>query len=223
MTQATNRKKHVMTKQDSDNIELRVGKLESAVESLAQDVKGINSAIHEISVGFNTFKEAVIERIGKVSEPRWPLIISIASLVTTMVVMGATLIAFLFSGQSAIIQNNKRDIATLQQQLIDQEFARGQFITWKENVTAELVHIGQTIEDIRQWKITHAQDAGYIQAEIDNLNKKYDQLYQEFIAFGSFTASNRWTKEDHQHYELMIEGRLEELRNCIDNIEACMQ
>ena len=136
----TNKEPRMNHQQEEHNIaiESRVGRLEGAVDTLAGSVKTIGNDVSTLSAGFNDFKQIIIEKIGKVSTPKWPLIISVATLVVTIILMGATLTAFLFSGQESAIRHNENTIVTIQDNLMNQEFSRGQNEVWKENIVERI-------------------------------------------------------------------------------------
>ena len=80
-----------------------------------------------------------------------------------------------------------------------------------------------TLETVRQWKIEHIESSAYkfgeIDARIELVDRNMNSIYEDFKQFSSNTAAGRWTKEDHQHYEILNEAKLAEIRENLQKIQ----
>jgi len=190
---------------NSGDLEIRVGRLEGTMESLAQEVKQTNRNLQEFARETNNninqlatqvghIKDTLVKEISEVKDafscqitqktkPDWSSILSVIALITTIIVMGATLVAFIFSGQSERININNGKIANIEQQMLDRSFEHGQINNWMKNNEEKIIHLTNECEILRLWKIAHIEEhsknnekCGKIESDIEYLKKDIDEL-----------------------------------------------
>jgi len=190
---------------NSGDLEIRVGRLEGTMESLAQEVKQTNHNLQEFARETNNninqlatqvghIKDTLVKEISEVKDafscqitqktkPDWGSILSVIALITTIIVMGATLVAFVFSGQSERITLNTGKINDIEQQIIDRSFEHGQINNWMKNNEEKISQLQIDTETLRLWKIEHIQEHskcaekfGKMESDIEYLKKGVDEL-----------------------------------------------
>jgi hypothetical protein len=234
------------------DLEVRMGKLESHVEHLINQVTRTNETVSNIAGSMSDFKEQVLKKLGEATAPKWPVIVGVLIQLLTVFGLCGTMIAFSLSGQSEKISDNLFSIAELRANAYDARFEDGKLAAWQEEINHEintldvtlqremtminaetqakvdglyqrlqtemelmidttkqkLATLSDTIGQIRDWKREHIAENSELQGR---LQAQVDILLQQFHEFQMYTSSNRWTREDHQHFEDLIMKRIENL------------
>ena len=96
--------------------------------------------------------------------------------------MGATLVAFMFSGQTERINTNTAKIATIEQQYIDANYQHGQIDQSLKNVEKKIEELNIDNETLRLWKVEHIEEHaqckeqfGKVQSDIEYLKKQVEK------------------------------------------------
>lgn len=158
------------------NIEGRVGRLEGAVETLVKEVEQTSSDVRMLVNRFNDFGREVSNEIGKATTPKWPLIASIGSLVTVTMMMAATLIAFIFSGQSERINDNRENIVKLVEKQEKIEYNHGRMDEWKEGVSKDIMSLDVNLQ--REMRLLNE----IINEKVENLDKKIQHEFNNTLS-----------------------------------------
>ena len=206
-------KKTVKDAINTADLEIRVGRLEGTMEALAEEVKqtnhnlqnfarDTNQNINQLAVQVSHIKDTLVKEIGDVkdafscqltqsSKPDWGIILSVIGLLTTVVVMGATLIAFMFSGQAEQIKINTDAVGVLQETDLKYNYEHGQTMQWIQSTEDKIAKLdllmndrwnreNELLETLRLWKIEHIEehadfreDIGKISSDIEFLKKGY--------------------------------------------------
>lgn len=190
---------------NSGDLESRVGRLEGTMESLAEEVKQTNHNLQEFARETNNninqlanqvghIKDTLVEQISEVKDvfscqinqktkPDWGIILSVVGLITTIIVMSATLVAFIFSGQSERIANNENKLLNVEQQVSSTNYQHGQVDNWIRNTEEKINQVNINTETLRLWKIEHIEEHasfkekdGKIESDIEYLKKSVDEL-----------------------------------------------
>jgi len=109
------------------NTEQRLDKLEIIVEKL---VEGQNKLEHQLEQAFSTLTESfesyrkeslaeINDVVKQVNQPKWPLVITLLSLMLTIFMALGGITAFVLSGQSHNMDSNTHKIETLQKDMTD--------------------------------------------------------------------------------------------------------
>lgn len=144
------------SKMSSDNqqnefnfqIESRVGRLEGAVESLTHEVQETSQNVRHLVASMGEFKTEISRNIGEATAPKWPLIASIGSLITTIMLLGATLIAFIFSGQSERITELKESVEDLNKHKNEMMYDRGANAEWRLTINHQFENVEDKFDDM---------------------------------------------------------------------------
>jgi hypothetical protein len=162
------------------NLELRVGRLEGAVQGLVADVKDIVNGMDSLTGNLNSFQKEVITALGETKTPKWSMIISLGSLIVAIFTLIGGIMAIVMNGQSAATIKLEQIVDKTRQELIDGKFQDGVNFAWKENIVKQTEDFHKEIVDIQQWKMLHierdAEIKGKIMAEIEFL-KQFEKRY----------------------------------------------
>ena len=109
-------------------LESRVDHLEGTMETLAQEVRTTNLNMQKISDNFSIFREDLLRRIGEITQPKWPLLLSAATLILMILGLGGTIVSLTVSGQRELIKSQEIQISKLFEVEIATKFemAKGQ-------------------------------------------------------------------------------------------------
>lgn len=214
---ATSAHKISMSDTMANNIETRVGRLEGAVESLASEVKQTNETVKDLAHHIMTFQDKVNSNINAASSPNWPLIVSMGSLIATIVIMGATLTAFMFSGQSERIADNRATIQHLRTTDYDAQYRHGSLDAWRENVNEELDDLDVTLQ--REIKLLN----DFTQERIVALDNKLQHEFNGSLQVHASALENlqSWQLKHSEEAATkfgLLEGQVEAMQKKVDVI-----
>jgi hypothetical protein len=150
------------------NVELRVGRLEGAVQGLVADIKDIAHTVDSLAGNLNTFQKEVITALGKTNTPKWSMIISLGSLIIAIFTLIGGIMAIVMSGQSAATAKLELVVDKTRQELIDGKFQDGVNLAWKDDASRK-------IKEFDNWRLLHierdAEIKGKILADIEFLKQ----------------------------------------------------
>lgn len=166
------------------HLESRVGHLEGTMETLAQEVRVTSESVREVTHTLSKVKDEIFARLGSLTAPRWPLIISIGTLLITILGLAGTIVALMLSGQRDAIETLKSQYVSLQTESSTGKLEDGRNMEWRNNVTKVLVDLDVKLQkeanlliDKTESKIT-ALDTK-LQLEFNNTNRILDGELKE--------------------------------------------
>jgi hypothetical protein len=203
-------------------LDTRVGRLEGLVTTLAHEVKETSQTIRELVNHFTDFKENILKNISRATAPKWPLIVSIGTLLLTILGLGGTIVALLMSGQQSSLNRHAEELATINAKITAQNYDNGILAQWMkqtdkamealdERLQKEMTLINNTTESKLKGlddklQIEFAGMNGTTQARIANLKEDYDNIRQWRLTFVA----------DHEKRMGKLEGTVEDLKKCAD-------
>jgi hypothetical protein len=134
-----------------NEIEVRVGKIESVLESITRQVEVTTKGIQNLSSGIQSFKEDILKQLGTVSQPKWPLLAGISTLVVTILSLCGTMIIFSLSGQSSNISENNAAIVELREKAYEERFEDGKFAAWQERLDSQILLLVNDFTEFRAY------------------------------------------------------------------------
>jgi len=187
-------------------LESRVGKLEGAVDNLISNFSHFSSEItntvNRIAENQTSFQDGVRKDLTQANAPRWPLIVGVATFVTTILALAVTVLTIILSGQSGAVAITNHNVDRLQSRLDDLRYHFGKLETQATTDAANII-------ELKQWRLNHTEEDSKFTGTTQT---KLDMLYDDYIDFRRVTANIRWTKLDQQDYEKRIENQLLSLR-----------
>lgn len=119
-------------------LESRVGRLEVGVELLTKEIQEIGQNVHSLSSGLGDFKEKILANIGQATTPKWPLIVSIGSLIITIMALAGGIASIMFSGQTEAIKEVQAVAKYLTNKQLDDAFVNGQVSAWRPQINEDI-------------------------------------------------------------------------------------
>lgn len=164
-------------------LEARVGRVEGIVETLAKDVEQINKAIITLTDSFSEFKDTIGNKLINATKPQWPLIVSIVSMVIMLLAMGASLIAFIFSGHAASIADIRHVQSVAMDKISDSKYDKGRIDMMCEIMNTKLVGLDDKIESLHEqtsilqtWQTDQIKNVAKNSEKIDNLSNIVERI-----------------------------------------------
>jgi hypothetical protein len=211
----------------SAHIEGRVGRLEGAVESLVSEVQETSKSVKLIAENLSGFRESFLGELNKDKTPQWPMIASVAGfIITIMTILGAFL-GFMLTNTKDSINANTTSISQVSNRLNARSYSDGETNQWHRTVDGSLTELNKNLQremllinDTTTAKVANLDDK--LQSEFGGINKRMESqiadIKQETNRINTWKDSvqtNRWTKEDQQHFDTALQDQLKELRTVL--------
>ena len=169
-------------------LDLRVGRLEGTMEQIQKDVQDNSRILGDLTQTIGIFKDSVMSKISQATAPKWPMIVSIGSLIMTILLLVGGGFTIVMSGQSESIREIQSDIDVLTKQQLNDAFERGKSIANKEALSEHLVRTDVFIEDIRGKQIEVLKNISDLQSHVKSLdeqtkiidNRRYTERFEKF-------------------------------------------
>ena len=107
-----------MSKNKDEQMDSRVGRLEGVVEALVNSVRSMTDSL-------GSFKDDILNKLGKASEPKWPLLATLTTIILTLFGLCVAIVTILLSGQGEAIQQNRIAIEQGKQTSITKAYNEG--------------------------------------------------------------------------------------------------
>lgn len=155
------------TKKDTSNehLESRVGKLEGTMETLAEGLKTTSANVDKLINQQNQFKEEVLGKLGGLTAPKWPLILSFIMAGLTILGLVGTVMAFMMSGQRDAIETLKAQIQIAQANEMNNKFEDGKTSILREKIFTDITDLKNEMSDIQKWRTFHENEDSRLHGE----------------------------------------------------------
>jgi hypothetical protein len=167
----------------NEHLDSRVGRLEGTMENLAAEVKATSESVRDISRSMGGFKEEILSRLGTIAAPRWPLIVSVGTLLLTIICLGGTIIALLMSGQRDAIETLKVQNQVVQSNLYNDRYETGRSSVIRDELKSDISDLNTTIADLKHWRLAHEVEdtefRGKILARQEMVIKEVDRFHTQ--------------------------------------------
>lgn len=164
------------------NIESRVGRLEGAVQSITRDVREMSHNIDRVASSLGDFKQEVVGHLGKLNSPRWPLIVSIATLVIGIFTLIGGIGAIILSGQSASVAKIEASLEKVRNESLESKYEDGKTSGWKEALVKKIEEDNKKTQEeiagLKAWRLIHAEKQASLEGTISSSLKYLDQFEQ---------------------------------------------
>ena len=176
------------TPNDKVTLDLRVGRLEGTMEQIQKDVQENSRVLVDLTQTIGIFKDTVMSKIGQATSPKWPIIVSIGSLVITILLLIGGGFTFAMSGQADSIKAVQSDVDSLIEQKIKDSYDHGRASADKDAINAHLLRTDTFTEDIRNKQIDVLKVISAQEAKIKNLEeqikivdcRRYNERFEKF-------------------------------------------
>jgi len=166
----------------NEHLESRVGKLEGTMETLAEGLKTTSTNVDKLINQQNQFKEEVLGKLGSLTAPKWPLILSFIMAGLTILGLVGTVMAFMMSGQRDAIETLKSQIQIAQVNELNNKYTDGQTSIIRENITRDITDLKNNILDIQKWRTFHENEDSKLHGEeyarMGKLDKDVEKIEQ---------------------------------------------
>lgn len=166
----------------NEHLESRVGKLEGTMETLAEGLRTTSTNVDKLINQQNLFKEEVLGKLGTLTAPKWPLILSFIMAGLTIFGLVGTVMAFMMSGQRDAIETLKAQIQTAQINELNNKYEDGKTSIIRENITNDLSSLKSSILDVQKWQVLHENEDSKLHGEeiakLGKLNSDVEKIEQ---------------------------------------------
>ena len=162
-----------MNKQsNTTTLDLRVGRLEGTMEQIQKDVQENSRVLEDLTQTIGIFKDSIMSKIGQATAPKWPIIISIGSLIMTILLLVGGGFTIVMSGQTEAIKTIQADVDINTKNRMNEMYEQGQNASFKESIGKHLIRTDNFIEDIREKQISVLKTISHLEAHSQTLDEQ---------------------------------------------------